>query len=253
MFKKLFSAKRTLTKCVVLYSFRYDRKLTQDLFDFIIEYFKENYSVQFKYLGFYDEKYDDKYGKYDTNYPKIKKAKWDELVNISLDVENLRDKKRSICVEFNITRPVHLTVVLNEEISFDFKSFVERVYPFFKAEYGFNYDSYDNYWATAYAIGDREHGKEVHNIKRLSKEHFEQWLSKCEKISEGFLRDIYEENVLSTAQLNHSINGRSLKEFIVSENMGELSMINNDVFFWKLNDDQLKKCREILYKTDLLI
>lgn len=253
MLKNIFSSKRTLTKCVVLYSFDYDRGLTKDLFDFIIDYFKGNFNIQFKYLGFYDEKYEQKYGKFEIWYQKILNAKWDEIVNFSLDVEDLRNKKRSIGVEFNITRPIHITVVLDEEIAFDTSSFVKKVYHLYKTVYGFNYESNDNYWATAYAIGDREHGKSVRNIKRLSKDNFEQWLKNCEKISQGYLRDIYEENILNADQLNKPLNGGSLKDYIVSENMGEISMINNEVFCWKMNQTQLKESRDFIYKTSLLI
>ena len=253
MLKNLFSSNRKLTKCLVFYSVDFKRSSTRELFHFLVDYFKSKLDIDFKYLGFYDERYENKYGKFETNYLKLQNAKWDDIVNLSLDVENIRDKKRGVGVEFNITRPVHITVVLDEEVSFNMVDFVKEVYGLFKVVYGFSYLTKDSYWATAYAIGDFEHSRSVQKIKRLSKDSFRQWLNNSEKISAGFLRDIYEENLLNFEQLNKSLNEKTLKEYIVSEGMGVLSPVNGELFFWKMNDGQLKEAREVLYKTDLLI
>lgn len=253
MLSNLFSSNKKLTKCIVLYNFGFNRNCTKDQFELLLNYFKTKLNIEFSYLGFYDERYNDKYGRFETFNPKLQDSKWNEIVNFSLDVDNLRDKKRSISVEFNITRPNHVTVVLPEKFEFDIIDFVINVNGLFKAGYGFSYFIKENYWATAYANGDREHSKPVQNIKRLSKKDFEHWLKDCEKISEGHLRDIYEENILNTAHLSFSVNNKTLKEYIESEKMGELRTIDNDTFLWILNVSQLKKSREYLYKTNILI
>lgn len=249
----LFSKPKKRTKCIVLYNFDFNRNSTKELFELLINYFTTKHTIDFRYLGFYDERYADKYGKFETIYPKLQQAKWNEIVNFSLDVENLRDKKRSISVEFNITRPKHITVVLPEDFEFDIIDFVKAVNSLYKTRYGFSYFTKDNEWATAYAIGNREHSKPVTNITRLTTSHFDHWRNDCEKISAGRLRDVYEENILTQVHLSYSVNYKNLKGYIESEKMGELLPIDNNTFLWKLNNSQLKQTRAFLYNTTIVI
>lgn len=253
MLKGFFVKKELVSRCFALYTFEYDRSSTEPLFHFLFSYFKKQLNIDFKYLGFYDESYKDVYGKTELVIKKLQKVEWNEVVNITLDDDDIRSNRRKVSVEFNITRPILTTIVIPEEYVFDFGNFVENYYVFFNVIYGFSYMANIYEWPTAYANGDWQHAKNISPISRSSNEILQNWCTNCDRIQTGFLRDVYEENLINKNHLEKEINGRSLRQFIADNNLGVLHQINDFIFFWRLEDNQLGKARDLLYNTAILI
>lgn len=245
--------KRASTKCIVLYTFEYSRADTKELFEHLINYFKDNYQVEFKYGGYYDEKYEDNYGAFSSIYSRFSRQRSDEIVNFSLDTDNLIEKRRTMGVEFNISRPIHITLFFPDWTEFDISDFVNRMLYLFKPVYGFSYSTSSSYWITAYAIGDWQHSKDVLDIERLSRKHIARWQAGCEKTQSGYIRDVYHENIISQKHLTKLINSKSLEQFIKEDNVGSLQIINQELNFWKLDDLQLQKARKYLYGSEIVI
>lgn len=177
--------KQASIKCIVLYTFEYTRASTKELFEHLINYFKDNCQVEFKYGGFYDEKYEDNYGIFSSIYPKFSQQRSDEIVNFSLDTDSLREKKPTTGAEFNISRPIHITLFFSDQTEFNTTDFVNKVFYLFKPVYGFSYLTRESYWSTAYAIGDWQHTKGVLGVDRLSRKYIERWQAGCEKSRVG--------------------------------------------------------------------
>lgn len=253
MFNKFFTRKSMDSKCYTLYSFEYNPNLTQLLFNLLVDYFKSELNIKFKYLGFYDESYKDSYNYINNFYSKITKVKWNELVNITLDDEDMRSKNRRVSIEFNITRPILTTIVISEDYKFNFEDFIKKYFEIFKPVYGFSYLANINYWPTAYAIGDWQHINSIPMIDNLSKEKMQNWSKNCEKIQQGYIREIYKENLLNQIHLDRLINGRSLKEIIIGDNLGTLNNINHYLFLWKLNDSQLIFAKQICNNSGIYL
>lgn len=239
--------------CIVLYTFSYDRSLTNQLFNFLDNYFQVKLSVDFKFLGFYDESYKDKYGKIESIKPYLLKAKWSNIVNISLDDEDIRGANRKVGIEFNITRPIQITMLLSNEFNFNLEDFLLNVSPLFRVEYGFSYPVTIDQWATAYANGDWQHTKKMHDRTRISKEVLQNWQKNCEKIQDGFFRDIYSENIITRKHLRRMLNEITFEEYIKSEKFGQLVSINDETYLLNIEQENLERARKSLYKTDLVI
>lgn len=79
------------------------------------------------------------------------------------------------------------------------------------------------------------------------------WSSKCEKLRDGYVRDVYNQNILHAGHLDKLINGESLRNYIENKKYGELHKINEDIFLWLLTDEELDMARKHLYKTDIVI
>lgn len=245
--------KHASTKCIVLYTFEYTRAGTKELFEHLIKYFKDNCQIEFKYGGFYDERYEDNYGIFSSIYSKFSQQRSDEIVNFSLDADNLREKRRTTGAEFNISRPIHITLFFPDRAEFNTTDFVNKVFYLFKPAYGFSYLTSESYWTTAYAIGDWQHTKGVLGIERLSRKHIERWQAGCEKIQSGHIRDVYNENILSQKHLTRLVNRKSLKQYIEEDNIGSLQIINQELTIWKLDDIQLQIARKDLYESEVVI
>lgn len=72
-------------------------------------------------------------------------------------------------------------------------------------------------------------------------------------IGEGFLRDVYQENLLSELQLDLPVEMELLQDWILSDpSHGKLSDIAGNAL-WKIDRDDLVKVRDILHKNGLLI
>jgi len=248
MFKDMFNKRKINGKCYVLYCFKYDQNTTIHLFNFLLKYFDEQINMTFKYMGFYDKHYINNYGKLEVIRNKIEPSKWNEILNITLDLADMRGSEgeieSKIRVDFGITRPIEIFVVISNEIKFDFSNFTNQINTYFKSIYGFSYDVDINFWPTAYAVTDWDHAKENPSMKWLVKDDLARFSKGCEKLQEGYIRDVYKENVLSPIHLNRMVNGRKLSEIIVTEDIGSLKSINEELILWKLNDEVLNAARK---------
>jgi hypothetical protein len=252
MFEKLFSKVRPNGKCLSLYSFDFDRDCTQGLYTFLFNYIQNSVGVEIKYGGFYDETYQDSYGKIEGIKAKMIKKKWDDLVNFSLDDDSVQSKSRMIGVEFELTRPIQITIVISNELSFEYSDLLVKLHEIFRINYGFVYEVSIDEWSTAYAHGDWVHSTKL-NGHKISESILRRWLNNCERIKDGLIRDIYDVNILTRSHLNKLINGESLEHLINDNKIGSLQMISQDLYLWLLNDRQLKQVRELPGIADIII
>jgi len=245
MFRSFFNSKGNKGRCFALYCFDFNRNNTGFLLDLVFNYFSK--SLNIKFIGFYDEKYKDNYGKSNLILEKIKWAKYNEIVNFSMDDEDIRNKNRTFGFEFNFTHPVIISICLSDQHTFfNVQEFISTIYPFFKPLYGFSYSVEIEQWAAAYALGDWQHLKGVSDKIMIAKEAIQSWAKNCEKIKEGYIRDIYTTNILSVKSLTNTINKKPLKELIEGENIGKLIQINEDLFIWELGQLALADIRAIV-------
>ena len=254
MFKFFPSTKKKrITECVVLHSFKINRSKTRELFDFIIAYFKSSCNIEFEFAGFYGESYDDKYGTLENISDKLQNFNWNEIVNFSLDVSDLRKRERTIGVEFEITRPTNLILYFPGDLFFQLDDFIKNCNSLFPIDYGYCYKTAEEYWITSYAIGDFSHSNGIVGMGSLKKSDFERWRRDCEKITTGFLRDIYNRNILSKTHLERQVNGKQLKSYILGGAVGYLTSITDDLSLWILNDMQLDMVRKEIRNSGILI
>ena len=240
-------------RCFVFYSFEFNRQNTHLLFDFLRVYFADKFNVDYKFAGYYNESYKEHYGSRRSVWPEMFKETWSNLVNFNFSDRDVRDNNLSVLVEFIITRPVTLTVVLSEGHSgFDLKDFTKKLFPVFRVVYGFAYRVKIDQWATAYAYGNWQNVKNVAGVERKSRVNMESWRVNCEKVSQGFFRDIFDENVVSDKHLQNSLRGKFIKDHIL-EGLGTLELIVDGIYLWKLQQSELQKARKIIYKTGIII
>jgi len=252
MMSRLFSS-REKAKCYILYWFEFERSKVVLLYDFLPKYFREKCNVEFKFGSFYDEKYVVKYGKIERINADILKSKWDEIAHLAFDDADMRKNERKVRVEFTVSRPNSLFIFMPTDFNFDYGDFVRHFSVLFQIIYGFSYIVELNEWSAAYAFGDWQHLRKIDGINRLSKNDLQRWLDNCEKIQNGYLRDVYNENILHQKHLEMLVNEKSLKQCILKNDMGTLEPINQELSFWKLDDRQLKTARDYLYKLEIII
>lgn len=87
----------------------------------------------------------------------------------------------------------------------------------------------------------------------MKKNDFERWRQDCEKITTGYLRDIYNKNILSETHLGSQVNGQQLKNYILGRSVGSLTSISNDLSLWILDDMQVDIVRKEIRKSGILI
>jgi hypothetical protein len=246
-----FSSKSVGSKCYVFYSVEYDRKMTKELYSYLLDFFGKM-KIDFKFGGFYDETYSDRYGRREKIRAEMDARRWNEIAHFALDDEDMRKSERKVAIEFNISRVFLITVVLNNDISFAFNEFLSGLDPLFKVAYGFSYGTSGGEWATAYANGDWQHTKQVPDVTRTSKEALQQWNEKSEAVRFGLMRDVYLENVLSKVHLLFPLNEQTLEEYI-QKNKGELIKAGENAFIWNIEKSSLGSIREDLYKSGIII
>ena len=236
--------------CLVLYTWNFDRSQSKSLFNFVNKYFNSN-DLKFSFLGYYDETYEDKYIRIESfNSDAIV---WDHLVNFSLDKDDQRKESSTYGVEFNVTRPIHLTFHYSLDLDFDIVDFANQVSSFFPISFGFKYCTVDGKWPTAYAIGDWAHVKGVLDIKRLSRKEIERWNANCEKIQNGFVRDVYGDNIVSDKFLQQGFEGKTVQDYIQELGLGIIIPVNSNLFLWKLTSGELKRARNERVIKQLII
>lgn len=249
---KLFKRNSTLKKCLVLYSFNFDRSQTRKLFDDIANHLALS-GLSINYIGYYDERYDDKYEKFDSFKLKMENIDWKQVVNFSLDKDDLRKKIMSLGVEFNITRPVQITLYFDTIFEIDIRGFLNVVSKVFNIDYGFMYYTSEKYWVTSYAVGDWQHIKGLSLMGDLSRKSFENWNQTCEKILQGCIRDVYADNLLKKVHFDRPIGNETFGEFIRKNNLGHIEQIMSDLFYLLLTENDIKIARARLLESDMVL
>jgi hypothetical protein len=253
MLNKLFKSPSKRSTCVALYTFKYDREKTLQLFEFSKEYLMSKLNIEFTYASFFNESYDVKYGKANDIELKLKKENQNDLVNFGLHTTDLKKGLSEFNIEFNFTRPIQLTLQIPDDMGFDVLSFVKGVSTFFYPQYGFVYYPIFDKWSTAYANGDQQHVKSEKGFSSFDKAPLKRWFNECEKITSGFIRDVFELNIMNEKHLDFNIHGNSLRQIITDNSLGDLEQIVDGVYSWTLNKEQLSQTREMLNNSGIFI
>ncbi len=220
--------------CLALYTFDYDRSLSIDLAKLLVDYFRSRHGFEFKYLGFYNESYADKYGIAETLLPKFLRLNPSGVVNFSFYDQDFRNNLQTVWIEFNISRPNLLTVTHSKDVEIDLQDLLNLLSPSFTAQYGFSYQVPMSNWATAYANGNFQHSKGIAGLEKASNASFERWNHECELIQSGFVRGVYDVNILTQTHLQKLVNGVALGDIIGREQFGTLDKINDHGLLYPL-------------------
>lgn len=253
MFNNFFKPTVGRTSCNVFYTFEYDREKTLELFEYTKHYLCSQLEIEFTFASFFNESYVVKYGKAEDIELKLKKERANDLANFSLHTNDLRKELSDVNIEFNFTRPIQLTLQIPEKMNFDLLGFVNGMISYFCPQYGFVYNPVFDKWSTAYANGDQQHVRSEKGYESFEKMALKRWFNECEKISSGYIRDIFETNFINERHLEFLIKGECLKYIITTNNLGNLEQIHNGVYFWNLNKEQIRQARLLLYDTGILI
>lgn len=255
MFKKITEALNDKdTRCYVLYCMDMDRNKTQSAYLFLKNYFSSRLKINFKYSGFYTEKYQDNYGKVEAIEHKLLAISPNQIVNFTLDDSDLRSCQRKLSIEFTVFKYFLTTVLVPLHFKFDFNDFAREYYLYFKTQYGFCYDAKIDKWPTAYAIGDWKHIGKSFPASRISQIDVECWVANCEQIKYGYIRDVFNENLLTNAHLTKKGNfGKPLVDEILDRKLGNIESVNSDIFNWQMNEVQLTLARDFIYQSDFII
>ncbi|RXK86137.1 hypothetical protein [Filimonas effusa] len=248
-----FKKKNKDVRCYVLYFSEFDRSKTGQLYQFILDYFDSSLGNVFKYLGFYSENYNLIYGTFESVQEKIKRHNWNEIVNLTFEDGDARKEKQGLSIQFEICKPNQITIVLTKSYeNFKLVDFVNALYVHFKVIYGFAYLTENVKWATAYADGAFEHVKDK-ELADTSVNALKAWQTKSELIQKGYIRGVFDINLLSKAHLSFLIDGRPLEWHIENEDWGRVFSINPDIYIWQLSDEEIKLSRNSLDKSEILL
>jgi hypothetical protein len=184
---------------------------------------------------------------------KARNFKWAETVHFALDDEQLERKPRNLSVEFNFSRPHSVCIFASINYQIEVADLIKQLNLNYHILYGFCYFFDKDFIPLEYALGGYQHLKKIPNVERISKEDILRWRNNCEKIKDGFIRDIYNENVLHEVALHKTVNGGTLSDYIVNNGIGQLIHVLDKLYLWKLTDAELKSAKKILYKSSLVI
>lgn len=132
--------------------------------------------------------------------------------------------------------------------------FIEEFFSRFQAVYGIAYQL-NGYTSTAYNYIFSFDGSKIYKNENSTK-----WLyqlpnrSKQKPLFFEKLRMVYIINLLNVNHLNLNISGKTLKDWILSDNKnGSLKKLNNQNFLWIVRNSELERVNKILGEAGALI
>lgn len=223
------------------------------ILNFFEQYFYQTYNIKFSNGYYLTEKFKDESGDIEKINKKIEDKK--DII-ISFNAFNLIEDTDyyKICVSLNLSKLNNIYIIIKYEIiNFDFKDFITQVNKYFKSQYGYVFSGRLDKYFNTFIFGDTESSKYVEGTTKTNRDDLMQWRFNCEKLADGYFRDIFPINIVSNKHIENKIGNKSIKEIIIENKLGQLEHIIDDIFYWNLDDKQLKQAREILYKTDYVI
>lgn len=124
------------------------------------------------------------------------------------------------------------------------KSFISTLYFTFNYEYGYSLDLPENYdFGT-----ERKMKKTLFGYKSTSNSFDKVWRFHSVGIKRGFIKDIYPVNIINSSHLSQDI-----FKTCMSLNIGKFEEMNENIWLWTLNDEQLSRAYEIFNNSYLII
>lgn len=106
-------------------------------------------------------------------------------------------------------------------------------------------------WGLGYSPGQRKFGE----VTRTDGRRLECWCHNQRRglrPSDGYLRDVYEQNLLGDLHLSRTIEGMSLDSWIREGGRGSLKQVA-DRWLWSLTPEEIHRCRFALNQAGLLL
>ena len=123
-------------------------------------------------------------------------------------------------------------------------SFFKGLYVFFQYDYGYVVELAENFdFGTERKVKKKLFGYEV-SVEKIDNI----WRFHSVGINHGFLKNIYPVNILNKSHISQSIVSQCL-----TEKIGELEQINDNVSLWLLNDHELNDVKDRFKKSKYLI
>lgn len=254
MFDKIFRRKPNYT----IYGFyKWDKQFVDEQSVlFVIDYFKKNFNLEFKFILFDDIKFNKDY-KFEikSGLNKLNNLKWKDIVTVDLYERNILQSLSDFSFTMaRVNNPSIFIIKIPNSITFNIDSFLVDYNQYFVPDYGFKYFVSNSEWDTQYVYRNYYDCLPfIKGVKRLSKNDKERFIENNKKLIEGHFRDIYYWNCLNENHLTNKIGTKSVREIINDKNLGKLHNIYEGVYSWELDDKTLDKARDIFYKSNLMI
>ena len=204
------------------------------------------------------EKYrstDAKYKDYKGSIDNINKATLSKQILFSFYEKTDKDDADSI-LRLNLRNKITDNTILVTVPQGD--SRMEKLLKFLEKyidiDYGYSYNVNADNAGGLYSSGYLYKKHSLVDISRKKKKHYNMLRKAHSYIIKGFLRDIYQENLLKEIHLNQKlISGITLSNYIESDNKnGNLKKIGQN-YLWTISPDDLKKVRKDLYKEPFVL
>lgn len=249
-----FRRKKELTNCYILHNTKTVESISKsEIFELFSSYFQNNFNFQFKKASCLTERYKDISGDPNKIGKKLSET-GEQIIMFNLFFEAIAEAPPDVYVGFHVSRTNRIMISIQENfLPFDFLDFINEIRAVFDIEYGYSFSGRSDKYIMTFESGDKEVAKYVEGVKMTKDNDLERWGFNSEKIGEGYFRDVFPINVLSPKHLNNTINGRPISEVIKENKLGTLTPLSNEIAYWTLNENELKKAREIIYASEWMI
>lgn len=145
----------------------------------------------------------------------------------------------------------HLLRLSNPSTMTMARAIVDELHP----QYGIAYIRERRLGPTLYAIGIGQ-GLALTGAEDAEARRIAAWGDAMDEKAwqDGMLRDVYSWNFLNRTQLNTSVSGESLEQWIAHDSRrGTLERFSSDLVLWRLDPEQINPVRVVLQRAKLLL
>jgi hypothetical protein len=208
-------------------------------------------------MNLHIESFDADTYKYKSVTVKRKKTIGKKIINIYY-----RDVKESIDISASIginnVLPA-LRIENDENWTIDYPALVYHIRNSFKSSYGITFESFFDKnnlsESLSYAHGQPSNRKKFKAIPKQSDEEYKKWWQQDLKVNEGFIREVYLENILTDKHLNKQMSDNLLFGEVIRKDpkMGIITAIYDDCYYWKVEPENVEYVRLQLKGKGIII
>lgn len=226
--------------------------IDKTLINKIIKHLREK-KIAFSYFSVINDKYKDRIGSIEN---------MTELNEENIHIIDLFSSEDSMITDYLLSISQGSEKTNNciffeskENSNLRFKDLILLLEGYFNIDYGFSYVGAKGKYSQSYVLGFKGKSKYLKDISRKNQKLYDKWFDVNMNIKDGIMRDVYKENVLNENHINNKCsNGMSLGELIRTDTIyGSIEQLANNLYYWKIEPENLEKVREILYKEDFVI
>ena len=234
---EFFQGKRNYAKCVALYSeddkWVVSTPFINNLFDYLLYL-----GIEAEILSAFDNRYRSfKLNRSSKNLSRIGGiAFYNEKphINISFSIGNV-----------NAPNMLHLEI--DSSITIDYFKIISIFKDNFNPYYGYAFNGKPkSTQPLMYSSGLGEKFNKLSGIPKQKFEIYREWLKNNKKTKNGFLREIYNINIINSLHFIKQINKtQTLKELIESDpRMGKLEIVYENCFMWTIRENDIEFVRQ---------